>query len=87
MVDARQALHFRLIFEVARRAGWLTDEVEAVHVVFGTVLGPRPGDLSRPAPEAPFKLTDGEGGPAHLVGRTASVGSTGPYEAAPGETG
>ena len=40
VVDARQALHFRLIFEVARRAGWLTDEVEAVHVAFGTVLGP-----------------------------------------------
>jgi len=39
VVDARQALHFRLIFEVARRAGWLTDEVEAVHVAFGTVLG------------------------------------------------
>ena len=40
VVDARQALHFRLIFEAARRMGWLTDEVEAVHVAFGTVLGP-----------------------------------------------
>jgi arginyl-tRNA synthetase len=40
VVDARQALHFHLIFEVARRMGWLTDEVEAVHVAFGTVLGP-----------------------------------------------
>jgi arginyl-tRNA synthetase len=40
VVDARQALHFRLIFEVARRMGWLTDGVEAVHVAFGTVLGP-----------------------------------------------
>ncbi|WP_109510447.1 arginine--tRNA ligase [Nocardioides speluncae] len=40
VVDSRQALHFRLIFEAARRAGWLTDEVEATHVPFGTVLGP-----------------------------------------------
>jgi arginyl-tRNA synthetase len=40
VVDARQALHFRLIFEAARRMGWLTDAVEAVHVAFGTVLGP-----------------------------------------------
>jgi arginyl-tRNA synthetase len=40
VVDARQALHFRLIFEVARRMGWLTEGVEAVHVAFGTVLGP-----------------------------------------------
>ena len=40
VVDSRQALHFRLIFEVARRAGWLTDAIEATHVAFGTVLGP-----------------------------------------------
>ena len=40
VVDARQALHFRLIFEAARRMGWLTEGVEAVHVAFGTVLGP-----------------------------------------------
>jgi arginyl-tRNA synthetase len=40
VVDARQAMHFRMIFETARRAGWLTDEVQAIHVPFGTVLGP-----------------------------------------------
>ena len=40
VVDARQALHFRLVFEAARRMGWLGDDVEAVHVAFGTVLGP-----------------------------------------------
>ncbi len=40
VVDARQALHFRLVFEAARRAGWLTEGVEAIHVPFGTVLGP-----------------------------------------------
>ncbi|MGL5828148.1 MAG: arginine--tRNA ligase, partial [Angustibacter sp.] len=40
VVDSRQALHFRLVFEAARRAGWLTDEIEVEHVAFGTVLGP-----------------------------------------------
>jgi arginyl-tRNA synthetase len=40
VVDSRQALHFRLVFEAARRAGWLTDEVDVTHVAFGTVLGP-----------------------------------------------
>jgi arginyl-tRNA synthetase len=40
VVDARQALHFKQVFATARRAGWLTDDVEAVHVPFGTVLGP-----------------------------------------------
>jgi arginyl-tRNA synthetase len=39
VVDARQALHFRMVFETARRAGWLTDKVRAVHLPFGTVLG------------------------------------------------
>ncbi len=40
VVDSRQALHFRLIFEAARRAGWLTDGIDATHVGFGAVLGP-----------------------------------------------
>ncbi|APU15258.1 arginine--tRNA ligase [Actinoalloteichus fjordicus] len=39
VVDSRQALHFRMVFEAARRAGYLTDGVEAVHVSFGSVLG------------------------------------------------
>jgi arginyl-tRNA synthetase len=39
VVDARQALHFRMVFETARRAGYLPDDVEAVHVSFGSVLG------------------------------------------------
>jgi arginyl-tRNA synthetase len=38
VVDARQAMHFRMVFATARRAGWLTDDVHAVHVPFGTVL-------------------------------------------------
>ncbi|HJP79558.1 MAG TPA: arginine--tRNA ligase [Pseudonocardiaceae bacterium] len=40
VVDARQAMHFRLVFETARRAGWLPGTVEAVHVSYGAVLGP-----------------------------------------------
>ncbi len=39
VVDVRQSLHFRMVFETARRAGWLTDEVTARHLPFGTVLG------------------------------------------------
>ncbi len=40
VVDVRQALHFRMVFDTARRAGWLPPEVTALHVAFGTVLGP-----------------------------------------------
>ncbi|MFI7023917.1 arginine--tRNA ligase [Micromonospora sp. NPDC049900] len=40
VVDARQALHFRMVFDAARRAGWLPPDVPAAHVAFGTVLGP-----------------------------------------------
>ncbi|MGY2027395.1 arginine--tRNA ligase [Nocardia gipuzkoensis] len=40
VTDSRQALHFRLVFETARRAGWLTEAVEAEHIAYGTVLGP-----------------------------------------------
>lgn len=39
VVDARQAQHFEMIFKTARRAGWLSDDTEAQHVQFGTVLG------------------------------------------------
>lgn len=39
VVDARQALHFRMVFETARRAGWLSDTVKAHQLAFGTLLG------------------------------------------------
>ncbi|WP_019888513.1 arginine--tRNA ligase [Streptomyces purpureus] len=51
VVDARQSLHFRMVFETARRAGWLNDEVKAVQLAFGTVLG-KDGK--------PFKTREGE---------------------------
>ena len=38
-VDAGQSNHFAQIFQVGRKAGWITDEVEFVHAPFGLVLG------------------------------------------------
>ncbi|MGH2385660.1 MAG: arginine--tRNA ligase, partial [Candidatus Limnocylindria bacterium] len=40
VVDVRQSRHFDMIFRTARRAGWLTDAVQAVHVQNGTINGP-----------------------------------------------
>lgn len=40
VVGAPQSQHFEMIFAVARMAGWLPDDVDAVHVAFGNVLGP-----------------------------------------------
>ncbi|MFF9361487.1 arginine--tRNA ligase [Streptomyces griseoluteus] len=51
VVDARQALHFRMVFETARRAGWLNEDVTALQLAFGTVLG-KDGK--------PFKTREGE---------------------------
>ena len=51
VIDARQALHLRMVFETARKAGWLPDAVEAVHVPFGTILG---------TDGRPFKSRSGE---------------------------
>lgn len=51
VVDARQSLHFKMVFETARRAGWLNDQVDAVQLAFGTVLG-KDGK--------PFKTREGE---------------------------
>lgn len=51
VVDARQSLHFKMVFETARRAGWLNDKVHAVQLAFGTVLG-KDGK--------PFKTREGE---------------------------
>lgn len=51
VVDARQGLHFKMVFETARRAGWLNEDVKAVQLAFGTVLG-KDGK--------PFKTREGE---------------------------
>ncbi|WP_433333160.1 arginine--tRNA ligase [Spirillospora sp. CA-294931] len=39
VVGAPQALHFQMVFAVARMAGWLNDEVRAEHAQIGNVLG------------------------------------------------
>jgi arginyl-tRNA synthetase len=39
VVAADQAQHLEMVFEVARRAGWLPPHVQARHVSFGLVLG------------------------------------------------
>lgn len=39
VTDAGQANHFAQVFQVARRAGWIPENVEIVHVPFGLVLG------------------------------------------------
>ncbi|MDI5966681.1 arginine--tRNA ligase [Streptantibioticus silvisoli] len=57
VVDARQALHFKMVFETARRAGWLTEKVRALHLPFGTVLGKDGKPLKTRAGES-FRLED-----------------------------
>ena len=39
VTDSRQKLHFEMLFAVARMAGWANENVELVHVTFGSVLG------------------------------------------------
>lgn len=51
VVDVRQSLHFRMVFETARRAGWLNEDVTAHNMGYGTVLG---------ADGKPFKTREGE---------------------------
>ncbi|MFD7292581.1 arginine--tRNA ligase [Streptomyces sp. NPDC059897] len=51
VVDVRQSLHFKMVFETARRAGWLSDDVTAHNMAYGTVLG---------ADGKPFKTRAGE---------------------------
>jgi arginyl-tRNA synthetase len=39
ITDAGQSDHFAQVFQVAKRAGWVPEQVEIVHVPFGLVLG------------------------------------------------
>ncbi len=39
VVGSEQALHFSMVFAVARQAGWLTDKVRAEHATIGMVAG------------------------------------------------
>ncbi|WP_417791450.1 arginine--tRNA ligase [Stutzerimonas xanthomarina] len=49
-VDQRQALHFQMTFEVARRAGFVGSDMQLEHMGFGTMNG---------ADGRPFKTRDG----------------------------
>ena len=40
VVGAPQAQHLSMVFDVAKMAGWLVEPRQAVHVMFGNVLGP-----------------------------------------------
>jgi arginyl-tRNA synthetase len=39
VVGAPQSLHLEMVWSAARKAGWLPDDVEVVHVQIGNVLG------------------------------------------------
>jgi len=39
VTDARQKLHFQMLFTVSRMAGWAKEGTDLVHVTFGSVLG------------------------------------------------
>jgi len=39
VTDSRQKMHFEMLFAVARMAGWIGDDVELAHVMFGSILG------------------------------------------------
>ncbi|MBE3069382.1 MAG: arginine--tRNA ligase [Planctomycetes bacterium] len=50
VVDARQALHFRMLFAVAREAGFAPRDATLEHIAFGTMMG---------ADGRPFKTREG----------------------------
>jgi arginyl-tRNA synthetase len=39
VIGAPQALHLNMVWDTARKAGWLPDDVAAVHIQIGNVLG------------------------------------------------
>ena len=57
VVGRPQALHFAMIFAVARQAGWLQERHRAEHAQFGSVLG-QDGKMLRTRSGDPVKLID-----------------------------
>ena len=51
VVDARQALHFKMVFESARQAEFVSRDFPLIHVAFGTMMG---------ADGRPFKTREGD---------------------------
>jgi arginyl-tRNA synthetase len=56
VIGAPQSLHLRMVWETARRAGWLPDHVTPVHVQIGNVLGDD-RKILRTRSGAPLRLT------------------------------
>ncbi|MGH3243190.1 MAG: arginine--tRNA ligase [Spirillospora sp.] len=57
VVGTTQALHFQMVFAVARMAGWLGDDVRAEHAQIGSVLG-TDGKLLRTRAGRTVKLSE-----------------------------
>jgi arginyl-tRNA synthetase len=57
VVGSQQALHFQMLFAVARMAGWLPEHVRAEHAQIGNVLGPD-GKIFRTRSGKSVKLTE-----------------------------
>ncbi len=55
VIGVTQSLHLRMVWDTARKAGWLPDDVEVVHVEIGNVLG-EDRKLLRTRSGAPLKL-------------------------------
>ena len=55
VIGAPQHLHLQMVFETARKAGWLPDGVEVVHVRIGNVLG-SDGKILKTRSGAPVRL-------------------------------
>jgi arginyl-tRNA synthetase len=85
VVGLPQAQHFQMVFAVARMAGWLPADAAAVHVGFGSVLGPD-GKMFRTRQGGTVKLADlldeaVERARALLLARAAEQGGPGAGEA------
>ncbi|TDD35727.1 arginine--tRNA ligase [Actinomadura sp. KC06] len=57
VVGTTQALHFQMVFAVAREAGWLSGDVQAEHAQIGSVLG-TDGKLLRTRAGRTVKLSE-----------------------------
>ena len=55
VIGAPQALHLNMVWDTARRAGWLSDDVTPVHVQIGNVLG-KDRKLLKTRSGAPLRL-------------------------------
>lgn len=50
VTDLRQAQHFEMLFSLARKAGWVGDDIDLKHIGYGMILG---------SDRKPFKTRDG----------------------------